>query len=236
MVFSADPMSGGGDEVVINANWGLGECGGGPGATRHVVRKRDLAVVSRVTADKRVITIAAAVGTRDAAVPRVLRTRPVLDDPRAIEMAVLARDLEARMGWPVDVECGYCEKRLHVLQCQPVTSLRVRDAQARTVSSREIVSTPNASDQPAPCAIVAPPEFPVRWEQPDDADLFWTLERMHVPSRSRHWPSPSLRHLRAWHQSRSETLVGLPCPCVPDQHLLVLDSDPLDATPQELGV
>jgi phosphohistidine swiveling domain-containing protein len=196
VVFSADPMSGRGDEVVINANWGLGESvvAGRVTPDMYVVRKRDLAVVSRLTADKRVITIAAAVGTRDAAVPRVLRTRPVLDDPRAIEMAVLARDLEARMGWPVDVECGYREKRLHVLQCRPVTSLRVRDAQARTVSLREIVSTPNASDHPAPCAIVAPPEFPVRWEQPDDADLFWTLERMHVPEPIPPLAEPFLRH------------------------------------------
>jgi pyruvate,water dikinase len=196
VVFSADPMSGGDDKVVINANWGLGESvvAGRVTPDTYVVRKRDLTVVSRLTADKRVITIAAADGTRDAGVPRVLRKRPVLDDLRAIEMAVLARDLEARMGWPVDVECGYREKRLHVLQCRPVTSLRVRDAQARTVSVREIVATPNASDQPAPCAIVAPPEFPVRWEQPDDAELFWTLDRMHVPEPIPPLAEPFLRH------------------------------------------
>jgi phosphoenolpyruvate synthase/pyruvate phosphate dikinase len=196
VVFSADPLSGGGDEVVIDANWGLGETvvAGRVTPDTYVVRKRDLAVVSRLTADKRVIAIAAAVGTRDAGVPRVLRKRPVLDDQRAIEMAVLARDLEARMGWPVDVECGYRETRLHVLQCRPVTSLRVRDAQARTVSRREIVSTPNASNQPAPCTLGAPPEFPVRWEQPDDAEQFWTSERMHVPEPIPPLAEPFLRH------------------------------------------
>jgi pyruvate,water dikinase len=123
-----------------------------------------------------------------------LRKRPVLDDPRAIEMAALARDLEARMGWPVDVECSSGEKRLHVLQCRPVTSLRIRDALPGTVLLREMVSTADASEQPAPSAIVAPPEFPVRWEQPDDADLFWTLERMHVPEPFPPLAEPFLRH------------------------------------------
>ena len=64
-------------------SWGLGETvvAGRVTPDTYVVRKRDLAVVSRLTADKRVIAIAAAVGTRDAGVPRVLRKRPVLDAP-----------------------------------------------------------------------------------------------------------------------------------------------------------
>ncbi|MBI3967121.1 MAG: hypothetical protein HY329_15910, partial [Chloroflexi bacterium] len=34
---------------------------------------------------------------------------------------------------------------------------------------------------PTPTPIPARPDFPVTWEQPDDALMCWTLDRMHFP-------------------------------------------------------
>ena len=39
-------------------------------------------------------------------------------------MARLAVDLEATMGWPVDVECAFEGEQLYLLQCRPITTLR----------------------------------------------------------------------------------------------------------------
>jgi phosphohistidine swiveling domain-containing protein len=198
VVFSADPVSGRDDDVVIEANWGLGESivAGRATPDTYVVRKQEPAVVSRAVADKRVITIAAApgTGTRDVTVPRVLRRRPVLDEARATEIAVLARNLEARLGWPVDVECSYRGDDLHLLQCRPLTAFRVVDAQARTALLKETVFVSSATDQPAPCPIVAPPDFPVLWDPPEDAQLFWMMDRMHVPEPVPSLAEPFLRH------------------------------------------
>ena len=196
VAFSADPVSGRDDVVVIDANWGLGESIGGGRATpdRYVVRKREPAVVSRAIAEKRVITIAAAPGTRDVAVPRVLRRRLVLDEARATEIALLARDLETDLGWAVEIECCYRGEDLHLLQCRPVTSLRVVDAQARTVSLKESTEVSTATDLPASCPIMAPPDFPVHWEPPEDAHLFWMMDRMHVPEPVPTLAEPFLRH------------------------------------------
>jgi pyruvate,water dikinase len=198
VVFSADPVSGRDDVVVIEANWGLGESivAGRATPDTYVVRKREPAVVSRAIADKRVITIAAApgTGTRDVTVPRVLRGRPALDEARAIEMAVLARNLEARLGWPVDVECSYRGGDLHLLQCRPLTAFRVVDAQARTALLKDAVFVSSATDQPAPRPIVAPPDFPVLWDPPEDAQLFWMMDRMHVPEPVPSLAEPFLRH------------------------------------------
>jgi pyruvate,water dikinase len=126
VVFSANPLTGSRGEVVINASWGLGESivGGTVTPDTFVVSKRDLAVADRRVADKRRMTVSVPGGTREVDVPRFLREQPVLDDGKAAAMARLAVDLEATMGWPVDVECAFEGEQLYLLQCRPITTLR----------------------------------------------------------------------------------------------------------------
>lgn len=125
VVFSANPVSGSRDEVVIDAGWGLGESivGGTVTPDAYVVRKEDLAVISRRIAEKRRMTVPVPGGTREVETPRFLRTRPALDEVQAVEMARLAMNMEREMGCPVDVECAYEDGRLYLLQCRPITAL-----------------------------------------------------------------------------------------------------------------
>lgn len=125
VVFSANPVSGSREEVVIDAGWGLGESivGGTVTPDTYVVRKEDLAVMSRSIAEKRRMTVPVRGGTREVETPRFLRTRPALDEVQTVEMARLALDLEREMGFPVDVECAYEDGLLYLLQCRPVTAL-----------------------------------------------------------------------------------------------------------------
>jgi phosphoenolpyruvate synthase/pyruvate phosphate dikinase len=125
VVFSANPVSGSREEVVIEAGWGLGESivGGTVTPDTYVVRKENPAVVSRSIAEKHRMTVPVPGGTREVETPQFLRTRPVLDEEQAVEMARLALVLEIEMGRPVDVECAYEDGRLYLLQCRPVTAL-----------------------------------------------------------------------------------------------------------------
>lgn len=125
VVFSADPVTGSPREAVVNASWGLGESivGGTVTPDTYVVRKVDLDVIERQIADKRRMTVFAPDGTREADVPRFLRTQPALGEEQAREMARLAVDLEERRGHPVDVECALHAGRLYLLQCRPITTL-----------------------------------------------------------------------------------------------------------------
>lgn len=101
MVFSANPVGGRADEVIITANWGLGDSivSGRVTPDTYGVDKHTMTLRSRRIADKGLITIAGPGGTRDVVVPRVLRKRPVLDAAHAIELARLATALEAHMSW-----------------------------------------------------------------------------------------------------------------------------------------
>ena len=123
VAFSANPITGARDEVVINASWGLGESIVGGTVTPDCYVVKDDAVISRAIADKLRMTVADEQGTREVDVPRFLRARPALEDGQAIETARLARALERALGWPVDVECAYAGARLHLLQCRPITTL-----------------------------------------------------------------------------------------------------------------
>lgn len=124
VLFSANPVTGSRDEVVINASWGLGESivGGTVTPDTYVVRKADMRVLSRQIAEKRQMTVMVPGGTREVDVPRFLRTQPALKDDQAAEMARLGVALEGRMGHPVDMECAYHAGQLYLLQCRPITT------------------------------------------------------------------------------------------------------------------
>ena len=127
VVFSANPVTGSRDEVVINAGWGLGESivSGTVTPDTYVIRKSDLAVVSRAIAEKRRMTVLAPTGTHEVPVPRRHQRTPSVDDGQVVELARLGIALESAMGWPVDIECAYCGRDLYLLQCRPITTLGI---------------------------------------------------------------------------------------------------------------
>lgn len=126
VIFSANPVTGNRNEIVINASWGLGESivGGTVTPDMYVVRKSDLAITDRVIAEKQRMTVSAPGGTHEVEVPRFLRRQASLNDEQAIEMAKLALTLEVTMEHPVDVECAYSGGELYLLQCRPITTLK----------------------------------------------------------------------------------------------------------------
>src|SRR5712691_12274102 len=125
VVFSANPVTGSRDEVVINAGWGLGESlvSGTVTPDTYVIRKADLAMVSRDIAEKRRMTVLAPTGTHEVPVPRRQQRVPCIDDSQVVELARLVIALELTMGWPVDIECAYHGRDLYLLQCRPITTL-----------------------------------------------------------------------------------------------------------------
>ena len=125
VLFSANPISGDLDEIVVTASWGLGESivGGTVTPDTYHLCKPDLAVTARQVAEKRHMTVAVPGGVREVGVPRLLRGQPVVDDGQIRELGRLACALEGHFGWPVDVECAFSGGRLYLLQCRPITTL-----------------------------------------------------------------------------------------------------------------
>lgn len=126
VVFSTNPVTDSTDEIVINANWGLGESivGGTATPDNFAVSRSTLALTSSHIADKHCMTVRTDQGTQEVSTPRFLRTQPALSEGQILEVAHLVMSLEREMGWPVDVECAYQAETLVLLQCRPITALR----------------------------------------------------------------------------------------------------------------
>lgn len=126
VVFTANPVTGSRDEVVITATWGLGESlvGGTVTPDSYVVRKADRAITWQQIGDKRRMTVLTPGGTREVGVPSLLQRQPALHNGQVGELAEVGLGLERSMGWPVDLECAYHGDRLALLQCRPITALR----------------------------------------------------------------------------------------------------------------
>ncbi len=131
VVFTANPISGSLDEIVINMSYGLGESvvGGTTTPDTYVIRKTDLEILSCTIGEKRLMTVPVPGGTRELETPALLRGLPAVTDATAIELASLALRLERDTGAPVDIECAVKGNDVYVLQSRPITTLRATGAE-----------------------------------------------------------------------------------------------------------
>lgn len=125
VIFSANPISGNRNEVVVTASWGLGESvvSGTVTPDTWAVRKADLAVKEERIGAKERMTVAVTGGTREVTVPRLLRERTSLSRAQVTELAELVVELEEKVGQPVDIETAFAGDLLYLLQCRPITTL-----------------------------------------------------------------------------------------------------------------
>ena len=125
VLFTANPANGRRDQVVIDAAWGLGEAivGGEVTPDHLVVDRKSGRVLSRETADKKLMTVCTEEGTAERPVPAELRRMPILDDSMAGELARLGTKIEAQFGPPQDIEWAVADGQIAILQSRPITVL-----------------------------------------------------------------------------------------------------------------
>ncbi len=125
VLFTANPVSGARDEVVINAAWGLGEAivSGLVTPDHLIVDKASGRIREKRIADKQVMTVRTASGAAEQPVPAAQRTAATLCDAQTAELVDLARRIESHAGRPMDVEWAVDNGRLYVLQARPITTL-----------------------------------------------------------------------------------------------------------------
>ena len=125
VLFTANPISGKRDEVMITAAWGLGEAivGGVVTPDTLIVEKGSGRMLRRETHEKQVMTIRVATGTKEQPVPKNLQKEPVLNDAQAAELASLGAAIEQLYSFPMDIEWTLAGGRFAIVQARPITSL-----------------------------------------------------------------------------------------------------------------
>jgi pyruvate,water dikinase len=130
VAFTADPVSGSEDRLLIDTAWGLGEAiVSGVVNPDHIVIGADGEIVDYRIGDKRLMVIpddSAVDGVRAVPVPRAMSGLPALTVAQAIQIASICRSLSARLGHPADIEGGFAGDTLHIFQSRPITTLAPR--------------------------------------------------------------------------------------------------------------
>ena len=125
VLFTANPLTGARDQIVINAAWGLGESivGGSVTPDTYIVTKRNGTVESQTIADKAVMTVRQIKGTREEPVPAGKRRQASLQPNKVAKLAALGVGVEQLYGRPMDIEWTLSGERIFILQARPITTL-----------------------------------------------------------------------------------------------------------------
>jgi phosphoenolpyruvate synthase/pyruvate phosphate dikinase len=127
IAFTAHPVTGARDQVVINASWGLGEAivSGRVTPDSFVVKKDSLALLEREIFAKELAVYPHpdGGGTIERGLTPDLVNAPSLTDDQAKEVARIAAAVEERYGSPQDLEWGLAAQQIFLLQSRPITTL-----------------------------------------------------------------------------------------------------------------
>ncbi|MBD0355321.1 MAG: phosphoenolpyruvate synthase, partial [Rubrobacteraceae bacterium] len=126
VLFTANPVSGARDEIVINAALGLGEAvvGGLITPDSFTLDRKTLTVRERQTGRQEVETVLAEHGTAERPLDPKRATQPTLDDAQLAQLAEIGIDIEDHFGIPQDIEWAYAAGgQFWVLQARPITNL-----------------------------------------------------------------------------------------------------------------
>jgi len=125
ILFTANPLDGEREQIVINATWGLGEAivGGQVTPDTVIVDKSSQEIVSREISIKTTMTVLTNNGTAEQPVPQAQQNQPALDDATAIELARYGIQIESHYGMPMDIEWAIADGQIAILQARPITNL-----------------------------------------------------------------------------------------------------------------
>lgn len=125
ILFTANPINGSRDEIVLDAAWGLGEAiVGGLVTPDHIVADKASGAIRQIAiSDKAVMTVPTATGTEEREVTDSKRHEPVLNAAQVAELAKLGAAIEMHYGAPQDIEWCLADSTFYVVQARPITTL-----------------------------------------------------------------------------------------------------------------
>jgi pyruvate,water dikinase len=125
VLFTANPVTGSLDEIVVEANWGIGESvvSGHAVADHFVVDKESLAARSTIIPRKTVMVAIdqdRGAGRVEREVPEELADRQTLTEAQLAELGAAGKEIARHFGFEADVEWAYKDGVLYVLQARRI--------------------------------------------------------------------------------------------------------------------
>lgn len=128
VIFSVDPVGGKLQQVLIEANFGVGESvvGGEAVTDSWVVDVQAGAIIERRVNTKEHQVVAMSEGVIETEVPADRRELPCLADEDILAIASKAKQIERAYAAPQDIEWGLAGGELFILQARPQTRIPAR--------------------------------------------------------------------------------------------------------------
>ncbi|MGR9053427.1 MAG: PEP/pyruvate-binding domain-containing protein, partial [Gammaproteobacteria bacterium] len=146
--FCIDPVNGDPSRQAVDANYGLGESvvGGELPVDHWLLDKATGQILEATIAEKYQRIVADSLGTRNESLPDDLACAPCLSDAELAALSELMRRVEKYYGYPQDIEWGFENDRLWLLQARPVTRIPPRWTRDESAERFPSVITPLAWD------------------------------------------------------------------------------------------
>ena len=125
ILFTANPVNGRRDQMLLNSSWGLGEAivGGEVTPDQWVLDKKEAKIVEETVNNKEVMTIRKDKGIEFVAVPLEKRTEITLNRQEVDSLLNFGNKVEEYFGSPQDIEWAYRKGEFYLVQTRPITSL-----------------------------------------------------------------------------------------------------------------
>ncbi|ACB84341.1 PEP/pyruvate-binding domain-containing protein [Natranaerobius thermophilus] len=125
ILFTANPVNGRRDQMLLNSSWGLGEAivGGEVTPDQWILDKNNNEIVTEQIAKKEIMTIRQNQGIDHVKVPDEQQTQVTLDNEEVLQLLQLGSQVENYYGFPQDIEWAYSDDKFYLVQTRPITSL-----------------------------------------------------------------------------------------------------------------
>ena len=125
VLFSANPVNGRRDQMLLSSSWGLGEAivGGMVTADQWVVDKLNRTIIEEQINYKKVMTVKKEAGTANIDIPAGKREQATLNQSEVFTLLELGAKAEKHFGAPQDIEWAFSKGTFYLVQSRPITSL-----------------------------------------------------------------------------------------------------------------
>jgi pyruvate,water dikinase len=129
VMFTVNPVDGSSREIIITANYGLGESvvSGRVTPDTYSIDKRSITIVKQNVARKEMMVIQRKQGSATVTVPVDLQEKPCLPEPKILEVARIGLEIERHYGLPQDIEWAVADGKVYILQSRPITALHLSE-------------------------------------------------------------------------------------------------------------
>jgi len=125
ILFTANPVNGRRDQMLLNSSWGLGEAivGGEVNPDQWVIDKVNGTITEESITSKAVMVIRKEQGIEWVNVPEEKQDQVTLIRNEVAALLELGQKVESYFGTPQDIEWAYSNGRFYLVQTRPITSL-----------------------------------------------------------------------------------------------------------------